>query len=615
MRRRADATSFGALPGEGGVHFGLWAPDVETVALELVDPRSGEPLSATPMTPAGDGWHEHSSAEAAAGSLYRFRLPDGTAVPDPASRFQPRGVHGPSEVIDPQAWQWRHPGWRGRPWHEAVIYELHVGTFTPEGTFAAARARLPFLAELGVTAIELMPVGAFPGERGWGYDGVLPYAPHHAYGRPEDLKALVDAAHEAGLMVLLDVIYNHFGPDGNYLSLYAGRFFRDDRPTPWGPAIDYRQRPVRDFAIDNALYWLEEYRFDGLRLDAVHAITDEDEPHLLEELASTVRERLGEDRHVHLVLENEHNEARRLVRDRAGRAPHYDAQWNDDWHHCVHVLLTGEQEGYYGAFGQPAKRLARALAEGFVYQGEPFAPRDGEPRGEPSAELPPLAFVPFLQNHDQIGNRALGERLASLAPAHNVRVALAMLLLVPSVPMLFMGEEWGSRRPFLFFTGFEGELADMVREGRRREFSQFSAFSDPGQRERIPDPNALGTFRASTLDWSEHEGDEEAETLAMVRRLLELRREELMPRLEGITGDCGWARALQRQAVAATWRLGDGSRLSLLVNLGPEPLEKVVCPMGDCLFELPSGTHEVIQGGRMEGWSIAWFLDDGSGRT
>ncbi|MHB1372172.1 MAG: malto-oligosyltrehalose trehalohydrolase, partial [Pseudomonadaceae bacterium] len=460
--------------------FRLWAPDAASVALVIV---GGETL---PMQPEADGWYG-VDAPYGAGTLYRFLIDGELQVPDPASRAQAGDVHAPSVVVDPNDYLWRHPDWQGRPWHETVIYELHVGLL---GGYAGVESRLADLAALGVTAIELMPIAEFPGERNWGYDGVLPYAPEAAYGSPSELKHLIDTAHGHGLMVFLDVVYNHFGPDGNYLGRYAKHFFRHDQQTPWGDAIDFRRREVRDFFIDNALMWLQEYRFDGLRLDAVHAISERS---FLTELAERIRAQAGSERHVHLVLENEDNRASLLEQ-------HYTAQWNDDGHNVLHPLLTDESQGYYADYHpETTTKLARFLAEGFVYQGENN--RRGEARGEPSAHLSPTAFVLFLQNHDQVGNRAFGERLVSLAEPDALKAATAAMLLSPMVPLLFMGEEWGARQPFLFFTSHHGELADAVRDGRRNEFAEFAEFADEATRERIPDPNAIATFDASRPDF------------------------------------------------------------------------------------------------------------------
>ncbi|MBP5090235.1 malto-oligosyltrehalose trehalohydrolase, partial [Pseudomonas chlororaphis] len=470
---------------------------------------------------------------------YRFNIDERIRVPDPASRAQDGDVHGPSLVVDPQAYRWQHPHWQGRPWHQAVIYELHVGVL---GGYREVEKHLPRLVELGITAIELMPLAEFPGDRNWGYDGVLPYAPEASYGSPDDLKHLIDCAHGLGLAVMLDVVYNHFGPDGNYLHHYAKAFFREDRHTPWGAAIDFRRQPVRDFFIDNALMWLLEYRFDGLRLDAVHAI---DDPDFLHELAQRVRQRIDPARQVWLTLENEHNQASLLEQ-------HFDAQWNDDGHNALHVLLTGETDAYYADFAErPTEKLARCLSQGFAYQGH--VTRHGTARGEPSGHLPPSAFVLFLQNHDQIGNRAFGERLVRLAEPQALRAATVLLLLSPMIPLLFMGDELAAPQPFLFFTSHHGELADAVREGRRGEFAAFSAFADPHKREQIPDPNAPDTFLASRPQADPDQGEQ---TRALYRQLLQLRREHIVPYLPG--AEALGAEVLAEGALCARWRLGNG---------------------------------------------------------
>ncbi|HMC45564.1 MAG TPA: malto-oligosyltrehalose trehalohydrolase, partial [Caballeronia sp.] len=463
-RHHAYCLPFGAhLTDAGHTRYRFWAPSLKTVQLELYPNGESAAPTLIDMTPAGDGWFE-ARAEGGAGTRYRYRISADLAVPDPVSRFQPDDVHGPSEVIDARTYRWENTNWHGRPWEETVLYEVHVGAL---GGYAGVTRRLKEFAHLGVTAIELMPLNDFSGSRNWGYDGVLPYAPDSAYGTPDELKTLIDTAHGLGLMVFLDVVYNHFGPDGNYLSAYAKSFFREGVNTPWGPAIDFERPQVRDFFFDNALYWLKEYRFDGLRLDAVHAINDDE---WLRELSERVRSSIEPQRHVHLVLENENNTSNLLE-------SHFNAQWSDDSHNTLHVLLTAEDESYYGAYSdQPIQKLARVLGEGFVYQGEPSPIHDGKPRGEPSAHLPPTAFVMFLQNHDQVGNRAMGERLRSLCSEDSLYAATGLMLLTPQIPMLFMEEQYGSTQPFLFFTDYHDELADAVREGRRREFAKFSAF-------------------------------------------------------------------------------------------------------------------------------------------
>jgi maltooligosyltrehalose trehalohydrolase len=599
--RRSHVMPFGAQVEPGGVRFRLWAPDAKDVALAL------DGLGERAMHPMGQGWLEAFVPEAKAGSRYRYRIGGDLLVPDPASRHQPDDVHGASEVVDPAAYDWPDDDWRGRPWDEAVIYELHVGTFTAAGTFLAAIERLDALAEIGVTAIELMPVAEFPGARGWGYDGVLPFAPEASYGRPEDLKALIAAAHARGLMVLLDVVYNHFGPEGNYLHAYAKRFFTRRHHTPWGQALNYdgrRARPVREFAIANALYWLEEFHLDGLRLDAVHTIVDDSKPHLLAELATRARTAVT-DRPLHLVLENDDNAAWLLERDGLGRPLYYTAQWNDDFHHAFHTLLTDESGGYYRDYaGEPIAHLARCLAEGFAYQGQPSMHRGGAARGEASGGLPPAAFVSFLQNHDQIGNRALGERLDRLAPLHATHAAMAMMLLAPMPPMLFMGEEWGASTPFLYFCDFTGELARSVCEGRKHEFRNFPQFLGD-KADAIPDPNAADTFAASKLDWSEPGRHPFARRLGHVRELLAIRRREVAPRLAGMRGGWGRCEVLGPRALKGSWRLGDGARLGVLANLSAAPLPGVVPPKGRLLYSTYGGI------GALPAWGVDWYLDEG----
>ncbi|HYX66897.1 MAG TPA: malto-oligosyltrehalose trehalohydrolase [Burkholderiales bacterium] len=564
-------STFGSAILPTGVGFRFWAPAARTVDVAIDG-------AFTPMQRHAEGWFEALVPSACAGTLYHYRIDGGQLVPDPASRFQPQDVDGPSEVIDPSAFRWTE-GWKGRPWREAVLYELHVGTFTPEGDYRGVAEKLARLRADGITAIELMPLSDFAGRRNWGYDGVLPYAPDSVYGRPDDLKALVQAAHQAGLMVFLDVVYNHFGPKGNYLGLYAPDFFTERHHTPWGAAINYAHPVVRRYFIENALYWLGEYRFDGLRFDAVHAIYDDSPLHILDEISRTVRAKWGDAKH--LVLENDANQSRFIGPGR------YDAQWNDDSHHGYHVLATGESDGYYVAYAdRPAQHLARCLAEGFAYQGE-ASPFTHEKRGEPSAHLPPSCFVDFLQNHDQVGNRALGERLAQLAPRHVLFSLTAIQLLAPSPPLLFMGEEWGCRQPFLFFCDFAGELGEAVRKGRREEFKRFAAFQDAKMREKIPDPLAESTFRASVLDWSR--ADEGFRR--HYRELLALRQKEIVPH------DCppGRYRMLGERAFRVDW-----GRLALIANLDEQAIKT----------DAPSARILWSNGAAGEPWSVQWLVQD-----
>ncbi|HTV49825.1 MAG TPA: malto-oligosyltrehalose trehalohydrolase [Steroidobacteraceae bacterium] len=605
---RAHRMPFGAqLQPDGGVRFRLWAPGARRVELALLE---GAQTLRLALERKAAGWFELRTSRAGAGSLYRFAIDGELEVPDPASRFNPRDVDGPSEVIDPGAFAWTDTGWSPRPWHEAVIYELHVGTFTAEGTFAGVESRLKQLAELGVTVLELMPIADFPGRHGWGYDGVLPFAPDASYGTPQALKSLVNAAHRHGLAIMLDVVYNHFGPEGNYLSRYAPQFFTERHHTPWGAAINFDgpdARPVRDFFIHNTLYWLEEYHLDGLRYDAVHAIRDDSTPHILTEIARAARRGPGHDRPVYLVLENAGNQARFL--GAPGAADTFDAQWNDDVHHCLHAILTGESDGYYQDYHErPQALLCRGLAEGFVYQGEHSA-HEGHGRGEPSGHLPPTAFVNFLQNHDQIGNRALGERIAALASSEEpLRAATTVLLLAPSPPLLFMGEEWAASGPFPYFCDFGPDLAVKVREGRRREFSRFARFSDQRGLDQLPDPISTETVRAARLDWSELSIAAHARMLDHYRRLLAVRHREIMPRIPEIrSGRC--IKLEPNGAFAVDWVLADGAMLHLLANLTARPVPIVTRPFGRLIFATHPNIRAAVTRNELEPWSVTWLLE------
>ncbi len=574
---------FGAKLTADGATFRLWAPAAKRVELLLERP--------SPLARGEDGWFEAKVRGVQAGTRYKFRIDGETDVPDPASAFQPEDVFGPSEVIDHAAYRWRAENWHGRPWHETVLLEAHVGAFTAEGTYRAMIDKLDHLATTGITALELLPIADFAGRRNWGYDGVLWYAPDSAYGRPEDLKLLIDEAHLRGLMVFLDVVYNHFGPEGNYLARYAPPFFTEAQ-TPWGSVIDYRVPQVRAFAIGNALYWLDEYRFDGLRLDAVNTIVEPGEIPILHDLSLAAGQLAAESgRHIHLVLENGENGAGLLDPSQNPPRGKYRAQWNDDYHHAWHVKLTGERQGYYGDYQlSPLGDMARSFGSGFVYQGEASAFR-GKPRGEASGSLSPTAFVNFLQNHDQIGNRALGDRLENLAKSEAIEAALAITLLAPFIPMLFMGEEWGSKTPFPFFCDFKGGLAEAVRAGRRREY----AWAYAGYGDKVPDPLNDATFQLAKLDW---DNSRDSQRLALVRELLKLRRREIVPRLAGAR--FGKAQASEDGLLIAYWRLGDGQKLTLAANLSDKPMPATAKPS--------QGTP--IWGGEpgkmLKPWSVFW---------
>jgi maltooligosyltrehalose trehalohydrolase len=572
---------------EGGVSFRVWAPGEKRIELVI----EGRP--AVSMTRGANGFHEAFIVGLAAGARYRFALEDGRQVPDPASRFQPEDVNGPSEAIDPGGYQWRE-AWEGRQWNDIVLYELHIGAFSPEGTFAGAAQKLDHLAGVGVTAVEVMPISDFGGRWNWGYDGAFCYAPDATYGRPEDFKAFVEAAHRRGIAVLLDVVYSHFGPEGNFVPLYAPDFFTSRHRTPWGDAIRFdgpSSRPVRDFFIENAEYWIEEFHLDGLRLDAVHAIKDDSRPDLLDELARRVRSRYRWP--VHLVLENEDNEPRRLTRS-GGEPERYTAQWNDDVHHVLHVAATRESSGYYAAYGR-TELLGKALAEGFAYQGETMPYRDA-PRGGPSAGLPPSAFVSFIQNHDQVGNRAFGERLNALVSPEVIRALASVYLLAPQTPMIFMGEEWDARSPFPFFCDFAGKLGEAVRKGRLEEFSRFPEFADPERAAKIPDPTAEATFLSSKLDWSSVDQSH----LAYYRALLTARRESVRPLLPHIERS-GEAFVLGEQAVRVSWRAG-ADLLLLDANLSGSGVKSP--PIAGRAF-WRCGQTEAVLGP----WSVRWSVE------
>ena len=604
---RKHAMPFGAeVLSNESVRFRLWAPKASNVDLCLENGERGT----LPLLPLGNGWFERISHEARGGSLYRFQIDHKTEVPDPASRFQPKDIQGPSAVVDPSVFSWNDENWRGRPWEEAVIYELHVGTFTPEGTFQALEKKLDYLRDLGVTAVELMPLADFPGRRNWGYDGVLPFAPDSSYGTPDDLKQLVQSAHARGLMVFLDVVYNHFGPEGNYLHLYSPQFFTDRHHTPWGDAINFdgpESRVIRDFFIHNALYWIEEYHFDGLRFDAVHAIVDDSEPDILTELAQTIRERFGTNRFVHLILENVDNAARYLNHDRTGAVQLYNAQWNDDIHHAIHVLLTGESDGYYADYSpDPLPHLCRCLAEGFAYQGD-HSEFHGKKRGERSHHLPPTAFVSFLQNHDQVGNRAFGERITQLAPAEAVKLAMEILLLAPQPPLIFMGEEFAASTPFFFFCDFHGDLAAAVTNGRRNEFTHFSKFSSPAERDSIPDPNAESTFLKSKLDWQSLRGKTHEDWLNFYRRLLALRK-RIVPCYAGSAATRCDVASKAKRWLSVDWIFNNKTTLQLRANLGDEPITISAVAPATPLYASTEEAAAAFQQSTLVPRSVVWSL-------
>lgn len=582
MESKSFSGSWGAsYVAEDEVCFRLWASGQQRVALRL----SGEDRE---MKQAGDGWFELQVSGVSPDAEYNFVLADGMVVPDPASRAQKAEVNGPSLVTDPTRYRWKNSAWHGRPWIETVVYEMHIGTFTPEGTYKAAIEKLPYLAGLGITMIEIMPLSQFGGNRGWGYDGVLLYAPHAAYGTPDEFKAFVDAAHGHGLSVVLDIVLNHFGPEGNYLPLLSPEFFHKERVTPWGAGIAYDVDAARRYILEAPLFWLEEYHLDGLRFDAIDQIEDSASEHVLIEIARRIRERIV-DRPVHLTTEDSRNVIFLHPYEEDGTAPLFTGEWNDDFHNAVHVLATGETHAYYADFAdEPEKRVARILTEGFAYQGE-ISSQSKEKRGVPSAGQPPVAFVDFIQNHDQVGNRAQGERLLTLAGADRTKALLATLLLSPHIPLLFMGEEYGETQPFLFFTDFHGDLAKAVREGRAREFAGHSGHEG----ESVPDPNDAQTFMMSKLDWQKTESGEGQAWLSLTRALLALRQERIVPLLATAGGHSGKVVATAKGFLAVSWTFPQGT-LSIALNVGeaPQPLPDLP---GETIFSWPETTDNLPQ--------------------
>jgi maltooligosyltrehalose trehalohydrolase len=594
------------------VNFRLWAPSADEVELCL---QSQSFEYCLPMEQKADGWYNVTTGFAAKGFYYKYRINRKHTVPDPASRYQPEDVNGPSQVIDPEEWQWSDQEWKGLPWKHAVFYQVHVGTFSEEGTFGGVKKQLDYLVDLGITAIQLMPIADFSGRYNWGYDGVLPFAPDSRYGSPDDLKDLIDSAHAKGLMVFNDVIYNHFGPEGNYLHLYAPAFFTQRYKTPWGEAIDFdpkRCHWVRQFFIDNALYWLEEYHFDGLRLDAVHAIFDNTTPNFLEQLAEVVRQRTSHERHVYLVLENDNNSSHYLRHDKTGQYRYFDAQWNDDIHHALHVLLTGENTGYYQDYQpQPIQYLGRCLTKGFAYQGEPSPYRDGKRRGDYCADLPLSSFISFLQNHDQIGNRALGERISCLCSAKALRAATAIVLLIPSPPLFFMGQEWACSRPFNYFVDFSEPLGEQVSQGRLQTFSKFPLFTDKETQQKIPPPNCLETYQAAKLPWQEMNQPANRQWLEFHRELLRIRHSIINQRISDITGEQAHYRIWEDRALSVNWYLSDGSILVLIANLSNDTTSIDYVAHGEVLFASDTKVQMDLNKGYLRPWSVIFLQSQG----
>ena len=587
---------FGAQIEAQGVSFRIFAPGVSSVKLQI----QANP-DAVPMQADGKGWHHFTLAAGTAGLRYLFVLPDGTTVPDPASRFQPEDVGSASEVIDPSAYIWRCTGWKGRPWEEAVLYELHVGTFTAEGTFSSALQRLDHVAELGVTGIELMCLAEFPGNRNWGYDGVLLYAPDSAYGRPEEMKAFIDAAHARGIMVILDVVYNHFGPEGNYLPSYFPQISSERHATPWGRALNFDgpgSREVREFIVQNALYWVEEFQVDGLRIDASHAMIDEGPKHILDELRDRVVA-AARDRHVHLILEHEHNISRRLTRNESGVSLSYTAQWNHDITHLLAAVLGKPCEERQIDDAGETDKLGRALARGFVIAAEENGSSDLDPN------VPPMAFVAFIQTHDLIGNRIFGDRLHSIASAEAVRAIATIAMLSPQTPLLFMGQEWAASTPFPFFCDYHGALAEAVRKGRCDQLSKQDPAPSVDELARAPDPQADSTLRSAQLRWDELNISQHAEWLQWYQRLLQVRMQQVVPLLNGLQKTCGTYEVHGPGTLKVSWTLASGSRLHLAANLCATSTKKLSTQPGREIWV--EGAWTRCSAGP---WSVRWSLEN-----
>ena len=543
---------FGARPLRGGVRFRVWAPSARRLTLVVHDGAAAGEYS---VPQDGEGIFDLIVDRAAAGNRYSYRIDGGDLRPDPASRFQPEGVHGPSEIVDPSAFQWTDTSWGGRPAADRILYELHIGTFSPEGTFAGATSRLEAVRDVGMTVIEIMPVADFAGVRNWGYDGVCLYAPSRAYGRPDDLRRLVDRAHQLGLAVLLDVVYNHLGPEGAYLPSFSEEYFTGPHVTPWGRGVNLDgpgSGVVRRFIVDNACHWVREYHADGLRLDATHALIEKDQGAIVREIVDQVR---GATARPVFIYAEDHRNLAPMVEDSAGGGWELDGVWADDFHHVVRVLLAHDAHGYYADFLGTAQELARTIQQGWLFTGQPTT-RSGQPRGSDASRVPMYRFVVCLQNHDQVGNRALGDRLSERVPPEAWRAASALLLTVPMTPLIFMGQEWAASTPFLYFTDLEAALGLLVTEGRRREFAAFPEFADEQARDSIPDPQARATFESSRLRWDERAAPAHRAVLELYRALIALRLDH--PSALGASADlAGDATAFDEETLAM--RRADGA--------------------------------------------------------
>jgi maltooligosyltrehalose trehalohydrolase len=572
QRRRLSAGV--EMSGDGVASARVWAPACRTV--EVVVDRPGRAQLTAPMTSESDGYFSASLTGVRPGDRYWYQLDGAHRRPDPVSRFQPDGPHGPSAIVDATQFQWTDANWRGLTTHGQVLYELHVGTFTPEGTWASAAARLEHLAEIGITVIEMMPVADFPGRWGWGYDGVNLYAPTHLYGAPDDLRRFVDRAHALGLGVILDVVYNHLGPDGNYLADYSADYFTDKYSNDWGRSLNFEgPQPARRFFAENGAYWIEEFHFDGLRLDATQDVHDASSPHVLVELVQRARRAAG-NRRLFVVAENEPQHTK-LVRDPSAGGYGIDALLNDDFHHAALVALTGRREAYYTDYTGSPQELISCVKFGFLYQGQWYSWQN-QRRGTPALDLPPTAFVDFLENHDQVANTSLGKRVHQLSSPGRYRALTALTLLGPATPLLFQGQEFAASAPFLFFVDHREELRDGIRNGRREFLSQFPSLHDAAQAHRLPDPDDPETFERSRLDWNERQTH--AEALALHRDLLAIRRQDSTIAGAAMGDKRVDGAVLAAQAFVIRFTGSGGDDRLLFVNLGadldltplPEPL-------------------------------------------
>jgi len=588
--------SQGAELTPAGVSFRIWATDKKSVSVVLFDPDR-RPVRELAMQLDNEGYYCADAPDAIPGMLYQYRL-DGNLFPDPVSRYQPFGVHNASEIMVSNTFSWSDQAWKQPKLTDLIIYELHVGTFTPAGTFRAIINQFGHLLRLGVNTIELMPIADFPGDHNWGYDGVKLYAPCRAYGHPDDLRFFINAAHRAGLAVILDVVYNHLGPDGNYLGSYSKNYFNPDHHTPWGAAFNFdggHSAVVRSLFVENPIYWREDFHFDGFRLDATQAIPDDSEQHVIQEITEKVQSRGGI-----VICEDPRNE-RRIVLPRSQKGYGCDAVWADDFHHVVRTLMTGEDEGYLGYFDGTPEQLLATIREGWLFTGQ--LQKDGIPRGTRGADIEPEHFVVCISNHDQVGNRAYGDRLHMVISPESYRAASTLCLLVPYTPMLFMGQEWACSSPFCYFTDHEAVLGRNISKGRRKEFAQFSEFRDPEKREKIPDPQAESTFLESKLKWREIDAGAHQTVLRLYQDFIRFRQTKLTDRRRST-----WkVQLVAAQALALRYSPPGGSDVLILSQLVPAKVTLQADPLilrttNGQRWEFALSSNQPAYGGEQQGF-------------